>query len=105
MQHETVKGDEVQVRQDFQQPLVIAGKEGGSEGGPRRRALHHPAARQEDKAVLGLRQLAFGMPHTTLPALKLASVVRAVYFQLPSGVYSKHMRSGTLVDMTARSYA
>jgi len=54
-QREADKGHGVQVGQDLQQSLAVAGEEAEAVG-PRKAALHHPAARQEDKAMLCLRQ-------------------------------------------------
>ena len=56
MQHEAGEGEKMQASQDVGQPLVVAGQPTEA-GGPGEPALEHPALGQQDKAVLGLRQL------------------------------------------------
>src|SRR5258706_4364319 len=56
MTHEAGEGEEVQARKGGGEPFIGAGQATEARG-PGEVALHHPAAREEDKAVLGLGQL------------------------------------------------
>lgn len=56
MQHQAGKGHEMQTRQDLWQPLIVTGQ-AAEAGGPSKVSLDDPALGQENKAVLGLRQL------------------------------------------------
>jgi hypothetical protein len=53
---ETGEGDEVEAGQDGESALVVA-DEAAEAGLPGEGPLHHPAARQEDEAAFGLREL------------------------------------------------
>jgi hypothetical protein len=55
LEFETGEGDEVEAGQDGETTFVVA-DEAAKAGLPGEGPLHHPAARQEDEAPLGLRQ-------------------------------------------------
>jgi hypothetical protein len=56
MQHEAGEGEEVQPRRHFGQALVVA-RQAAEARTPGEIALHLPAPRQQDEAVLGLGRL------------------------------------------------
>jgi hypothetical protein len=56
MEHQTRKHHQVQASQRAGKPLIVV-DQSPKAGDPGERALHHPSARQQDKAALGLRQL------------------------------------------------
>ena len=87
------EGDEVQADQGLGEPLVVLGQPPEARG-PSERALHDPAARQQDEAPLGLRQL----DDLQLDAMR-AGVLRRVLARIALiHVGQLHVLAGHLLD-------